>query len=50
MDQFLVHRSKVCSHGDIIQNTLRFDKGSLKVFLGFLNDSDYTIPIYSSCV
>jgi len=38
VDQFLVHRTKVCSHGDITQNTLRSDKGSLKVFLGFLGD------------
>ena len=42
MDQFLVHRTKVCSHGDITQNTLRSDKGSLKVFLGFLKTRGVT--------
>jgi site-specific recombinase XerD len=42
VDQFLVHRTKVCSHGDITQNTLRSDKGSLKVFLGFLTTRGVT--------
>ena len=42
VDQFLVHRTKVCSHGDITQNTLRSDKGSLKVFLGFLKTRGVT--------
>jgi integrase/recombinase XerD len=42
VDQFLVHRTKVCSHGDITQNTLRSDKGSLKVFLGFLKTCGVT--------
>jgi len=40
--QFLDHRTKVCSHGDITQNTLRSDKGSLKVFLGFLKTRGIT--------
>jgi len=40
--QFLDHRTKVCSHGDITQNTLRSDKGSLKVFLGFLKTRGVT--------
>jgi len=42
VDQFLDHRTKVCSHGDITQNTLRSDKGSLKVFLGFLKTRGIT--------
>ena len=36
VEEFLTYRTKRVSHGEITQNTLRSDKGSLKVFQSFL--------------
>ncbi len=36
VEEFLQYRTKRVSHGEITQNTLRSDKGSLKVFQSFL--------------
>ena len=42
VEEFLQYRTKRVSHGEITQNTLRSDKGSLKVFQSFLTDSKVT--------
>lgn len=38
VEEFLTYRSKKLTHGEITSNTLRSDKGSLRVFLSFLKD------------
>ena len=42
VEEFLTYRTKRVSHGEITQNTLRSDKGSLKVFQSFLTNTNVT--------
>lgn len=42
VDEFLQYRTKRVSHGEITKNTLRSDKGSLRVFMSFLGDQGVT--------
>jgi len=42
VEEYLQYRSKRLSHGEITSNTIRSDKGSLKVFLSFLTSEKIT--------